>query len=141
MAMVRRRRKNRRRGLATVEMAMVLWLLLVLTLGMLRYGWLFLKTQQITNAARNGARIAILPGVTVVDDVEPAILNLMTAAGMGASGYSVTITPPDLGSAGIGSTVTVLITVPRAAIDIMDLALLPAPESLGAKVTMAKEGP
>lgn len=136
-----RRLKKHWRGIATVEMALVLPLLLLLTLGAIKYGWLFLKAQQITNAARNGARIAILPDVTAAEDVQPAILALMTAGGMDASGYSVTITPVDLSSVGAGETVTVRITVPCASIDIMNITLLPGPENLVAEVTMAKEGP
>jgi Flp pilus assembly protein TadG len=134
--------KRNGRGLATVEMAIVLLLLVMVTMGAIRYGWLFLKVQQITNAARQGARLAILPNVTPTN-VTDAIGLLMDAAGMpeASSGYSVAITNGDLSSIGDPNqiTVTVRITVPRANIDIMDLALLPAPTNLGAEVTMAKE--
>ena len=44
-----------------VEAAIVFPILLMLTLGAIEYGWLFLNAQQVTNAARQGARIAILP--------------------------------------------------------------------------------
>jgi Flp pilus assembly protein TadG len=141
--MVRILRRNRR-GTAIVEMAIVLLLLIMVTMGAIRYGWLFLKMQQITNAARQGARLAILPGVTTTN-VTDAIDQLMAAAGIGT--HSVTITP---GSVWVGDsttghsqpTVTVAISVNRADLpDIMDLALLPAPANLGAEVTMAKEEP
>jgi len=134
--MVRKLKKNRR-GAATVEMAIVLPLLLMLTMGAIKYGWLFLKAQQITNAARQGARIAILPDVTE-DDVLTAISNLMTAAGMGSAYLPPTITPGV--GVGPGEAVTVRITVPAANVDIMAIGLLPAPATLGAEVTMAKEG-
>ena len=54
------RLKARQSGLATIEMAMVLPLLMLLTLGVIEYGWMFLKSQQITNAARQGARAGAL---------------------------------------------------------------------------------
>ena len=139
--MVRTKKQTRYRGLAAVEVALVFPLLLLLTLGGIRYGWLFLKAQQITNAARHGARIAILPGVTVNDDVLPAIQSLMAAAGINSGDYSVTISPADFPSAAAGDTVTIQVTVPCANIDIMDVPLLPSFENLGASVTMAKEGP
>jgi Flp pilus assembly protein TadG len=143
--MVRTRKQTRYRGLAAVEVAFVFPLLLLLTLGGIRYGWLFLKAQQITNAARHGARIAILPGVTVNDDVLPAIQSLMESAGINSGDYSVTISPADFPSAAAGDTVTIQVTVPCANIDIMHVPLFtnlePANWNLGASVTMAKEGP
>ena len=143
--MVRTKKQTRYRGLAAVEVALVFPLLLLLTLGGIRYGWLFLKAQQITNAARHGARIAILPGVTVNDDVLPAIQSLMESAGINSGDYSVTISPADFPSAAAGDTVTIQVTVPCANIDIMHVPLFtnlePANWNLGASVTMAKEGP
>ena len=143
--MVRTKKQTRYRGLAAVEVALVFPLLLLLTLGGIRYGWLFLKAQQITNAARHGARIAILPGVTVNDDVLPAIQSLMESAGINSGDYSVTISPADFPSAAVGDTVTIQVTVPCANIDIMQVPLFtnlePANWNLGASVTMAKEGP
>jgi Flp pilus assembly protein TadG len=137
--MVRRLQKNRR-GLATVEMAIVLLLLVMVTMGAIQYGMLFLRTQQITNAARQGARIAILPTSTVTD-VENAIESLMAAAGMprATSGYVPVITPGDLGGEP-GDAITVRITVPAANVALMNTPLLPVPANLGAEVTMAKEG-
>jgi len=135
--------KEKRRGAALVEMAIVMLLLLMLTMGAIKYGWLFLKAQQITNATRQGARLASLPNVDLTD-VEASIETMMDAAGMAkaTSNYSVAITSGDLSASGLPeqATVTVLITVPRANIDIVDIALLPAPANLGAQVTMPKEG-
>ncbi len=137
--MVRRLKKNRS-GLATVEMAIVLTLLVMLTMGAIQYGLLFLRTQQITNAARQGARIAILPTSTA-GDVQAAIESLMAAAGMAqvSSGYSVAITPGDLGG-DPGDAISVRIVVPAVNVALMNTPLLPVPANLGAEVTMAKEG-
>ncbi|OQY05716.1 MAG: hypothetical protein B6I25_05260, partial [Planctomycetales bacterium 4572_13] len=53
------RRKNKsHRGTAIVETALVLPLLLLLTFGGIKYGWLFIKWQQITNVTRHVARYA-----------------------------------------------------------------------------------
>lgn len=133
-----RRLKDNRRGAATVEMAIVVLLLLLLTMGAIQYGLLFLRTQQITNAARQGARIAILTHPTADADALAAISNLMTAAGMGASGYTVQITYGDLWEVD-DKAVTVLITVEAARVALMNTPLLPVPANLGARVTMAKE--
>ena len=138
--MVRTKKQTRYRGLATVEAALVFPLLLLLTFGAIKYGWLFLKAQQITNAARHGARIAILPGKTT-DEVELMIIKLLGDVGITISADNVGFEPDDISSASAGDTVTVQVTVPCANIDILDVPLLPSFENLGASVTMAKEGP
>ena len=59
MAIVRKRKANRRRGAAAVEAALVMPIMLLVTLGAIKYGWLFLRAQQVTTAARYGARVAV----------------------------------------------------------------------------------
>ena len=137
--MVRIRKKNRR-GAAAVEMAIVLPLLLLLTLGGIKYGYLFLKAQQITNAARHGARMAILPGKTT-DEVKAIIINMLGNANITVTADDIDFNPGDISSVGSGETITVRIIVPSAEVDIMIVPLFPNVENLGATVTMAKEGP
>jgi len=145
MVNVRKRKGNRSRGAAAVEAALVLPILLLVTFGAIKYGWLFLRAQQITNAARYGARVAIRADASSTD-VTTAIANLMTAAGMGDSLYNVTITLEGgivwdgSQEVGVGAPVTVKLTVPSANIDIMDVPLFPDVGDIGASVTMAKEG-
>jgi hypothetical protein len=74
--------------------------------------------------------------VGVLDEISA----LMTAGGMGASGYSVLMIPADITSLEVGDALTVRITVLSERIDFIDTALLPTPTNLGAEVTMAKEG-
>lgn len=133
--MVNRRANTRCKGLAIVEAALVFPVLLLLTFGVIHYGWLFLKAQQITNAARHGARVAIRPDATVTQ-VTNEIAILMADAGI--SGYDPTITGI---SSGTGGLVTVSLSVDIANVALMNTPLLPNPSTLGASVTMAKEGP
>jgi Flp pilus assembly protein TadG len=135
-------RKRHCRGAATVEVAIVFPLLLMITLGAIHYGWLFLKAQQLTNAARMGARTAIRPDATV-SVVNSQVNALMTAAGI--SGYTTTclsegtvITDIALD---VNTPVTVRITVPAANVNIIPMPFVgPETWNLGAEVTMAKEG-
>jgi Flp pilus assembly protein TadG len=138
--MVRRKKRTCCRGLATVEAALVFPLLILLTLGVIEYGWLFLKVQQLTNAARNGARIGIRPDATSQDVID-VIDTLMASAGMDSSGYTITISPSDVSAQMVGEAVNVEITVPCLNIVIIGAPLLPTPTNLQASVTMAKEGP
>ena len=69
----------------------------------------------MTNAARVGARQAILTGSTDTT-VQTTIANYLTAAGI--SGYSYSISP-DLGSSpapGSGTAITVAVSVPWSSV-------------------------
>jgi Flp pilus assembly protein TadG len=125
-----------RAGTTTVEAAIVLPIVLLVTFGALKYGWLFLKSQQITNAARQAARLAIRPGdrsALVLADITQQMDQSNIA------GYTVTLTPGD-GNPLVGDEVTVQITVPAANVDLLPLPFIPSPDSLGATITMSKEG-
>ena len=132
--------KRRYRGTAIVEAAIVFPLLLLLTMGAIEYGWLFLKAQQVTNASRQAARYAIRPDATT-DAVLTSIDNMMLVAGMEASGYSVNLTPADITLLPTGEYVEVEITVPTASLVLIDAGFLPVPANLSAAVVMTKEGP
>jgi Flp pilus assembly protein TadG len=123
-----------------VEAALVLTILITLTFGLIEYGWIFYKVQQINNAARHGARIGALYKMTN-NDAEAAVNDLMTDANI--SGYSVTFSPVDISSMDSGETLTVTVSVPcskAAKTLLVDVPLIPVPETLEASVSMAKEG-
>jgi Flp pilus assembly protein TadG len=127
-AMKRRKRNSNRRGAAMVEMALVLTLLMMLTLGAIEYGWLFLTMQRLTNAARQGARVASPLGATDTEG-ETAMNTLL--AGVPTATADVTTT---------GANVTATVTVTTSAVRLVNWDVLPAPATLTASVTMAKEG-
>lgn len=135
---LRAAQSRRRRALALVEMALIMPLLILLTLGVLEYSWMFLKAQGITNAARAGARA----GARIDADetsVENATHAAMTAAELSGSGYVLTLSPADLSTLDPGDPLTVTVTVTYANID-LGLPLIPTPTSLTATMTMAREG-
>jgi len=137
--MVKIQKKIHYKGTILVEAAIVFPLLLLLTLGAIEYGWIFLKSQQITNAARQAARVAIRPDATT-QDVLDTIDRLMTAADMAGKYDPPEITPGV--SVGPCISITVKITVPCANIALINAPdFLPIPEKLRAAVTMSKEGP
>ena len=119
-----------------MEMAITLLLLLLLTFALMEYGWLFLKIHQVSDAARQGARLAILPDSTNAD-VENRVQSAMTAAGLGASGYTITLTP----ATNVGDPVSVDIDVLYSKIALTQVPLVPVPVHIHASVCMAKEGP
>ena len=132
--------RKSRRGTAMLEMALVLPLLLLLTFALIEYGWLFLRAQEITNGARQGARTAARADATNAD-VQASITAAMEAAGI--TGYVVTFSPEDVQDENLnsGDPVTVTITVAYTNIRLMGLPWIPVPQDLRASVSMAKEGP
>jgi hypothetical protein len=129
----------RHRGIAALEVALTLAVLLMLTFGAIEYGWYFLKVQKTTNAARQGARIAAMPDAT---PAEVASLISALMADIGGSRYTVTITPSNIEEMPPGDMLTVSIVVPyKDNLELIGFPLIPVPENIHASVCMAKEGP
>ena len=131
--------RSRRRGTAMVEAAVVFPLLVLLTLALIEYGWLFLNMQDTTNATRHGVRMAVTPDATS-GEVIAAVQDIMARTRMGDTGYTISINPSDVSSVETGDTVRVDITVPYESLNLTGMPL-PLPEDLHASVSMAKEGP
>ena len=83
MAAVARRRRlsPEAGGQALIEMALILPLLLLVIGGIMDFGFLFLRYEVVTNAAREGARVAVLPGYQTAD-VQARVANYLTAGGL-----------------------------------------------------------
>lgn len=131
---------NKSRGAAIVEMAIILPLLLLLTLGLIEYGWMVMKQSEISDITRYAARQAALPNATngtVVANVATA----MNSDHLGASGYTVSTNPGNVATVAAGLPVSVTITVPYTNIGLLNTPFIPVPTNLSASVTMAKEGP
>jgi Flp pilus assembly protein TadG len=111
-----------------VEAAVVFQLLLLVTMGALQYGWAFVNLQRITNATRQGARVAAASGATDAEG-KNAIDTLL--AGMAGVTSSVTTS---------GDLTTASVKVPKASVQLIPWNLLPLPAELKAEVKMAKEG-
>ena len=68
------------RGTALIEMAFTLPLLLLISIGIIEFGRAFQTWQVLTNAAREGARVAVLPGIS--DSMVTARVNEYIQAGV-----------------------------------------------------------
>lgn len=120
---------------------MVLPIVLLLTFGLIEYAWIFLKSQQVASAARNGARAASLPDAQQGEVVE-SVRQYLEDRGLDGEGVAaIVLTPANLSDASSGEHVEVSVTVDYQKVSITGLRLIPRPESLGSSTTMAKEGP
>lgn len=137
MRMLRRSRsRDSRRGVAAVEFALTAPLLFLVVFGLIEVGRALMVQQLLSNAARDGARSAIL-GSATVETVDADVTGYLTLSGI--NGATVTVTPSPLISAQGGDPVTVAVSVPFSAV-----SWLPVPAYLGgivltSSVTMRRE--
>jgi Flp pilus assembly protein TadG len=98
MAAFLKRLRNRWRnekGAEFVEFALAFPLLLLVLMGIFDFGLMFQQYEVLTNAAREGARVATLPGYTNTD-VTTRVQQYVDASFL-AMGGSVTIDTPTTG--------------------------------------------
>jgi Flp pilus assembly protein TadG len=69
------------RGAELIEMAIVLPILLMVFAAIIDFGFLFQRYEVVTNAAREGARLATLPNYTVVD-VQARVADYLASSGL-----------------------------------------------------------
>ena len=73
--------KNNERGAALIETAITIPIILLIAVGIFEFGRAYQTWQVLTNAAREGARVAILTEKTDAD-VQSTVKNYMTNGGL-----------------------------------------------------------
>lgn len=96
------------RGASTVEFALVLPALMLIIFGIIEFGRVFMVHQMLNSAAREGARIASMPGADN-SAVLAAIAEELASAGLTADGYE--FSPSDVSTASRNDPVTVRIRI------------------------------
>jgi Flp pilus assembly protein TadG len=86
-----RPRKSCDRGQSLVEMAIVLPVLLLLVIGMVEFARAWMFQQVITNIAREGARLAVIP-TSDQAMVQAKVDQLLTAASINPASATVNLT-------------------------------------------------
>jgi Flp pilus assembly protein TadG len=129
------RRHRRRKGAQIIEFAIILPLFLMLVFGIFEYGRAMMVIEILTNAAREGARTAVVSGSTQAQ-VYTTIDNYLT--GSHITGYTRTVSP-DPGGAARGSTVTVNVSVPYSSVAWSPIHYITAGKVLHATASMRKE--
>jgi Flp pilus assembly protein TadG len=104
-------KKNRpdRRGTSAVEFACVAPIFFMLVLGIIEFARMMSVQEILIDAAREGGRAAVVAGSTDTD-VQTAIANHVSAAGI--SGYTWSVSPALSTTPGTGTAITVNVSVP-----------------------------
>jgi Flp pilus assembly protein TadG len=137
-----------------IEMAMTLPLMLLVSVGIFEFGRAFMCWQVLTNAAREGARVAVLPDAEV-DNVEARVLAYMAAGHLPGypdfAGTTVDVDPDATISIGTGTASASVVTVeypfafivlnPIARLVVDDAEVGSAPITMTASAAMRNESP
>lgn len=129
-------KRVRRRAAAAVEFAVVAPVFFLVVLGIIEFGRMVMVQQVITNAAREGARIAVLDSATSAR-VTMRINSYLSAAGI--SGASVTVTPNPPTTAGFDQPVSVRIDIPFTAVSALSAPFMAKAHTLSAESIMRRE--
>jgi Flp pilus assembly protein TadG len=135
------RRARNERGAALLEMALTLPLLLLVCVGILEFGRAYQTWQVLTNAAREGARVAVLPGTTQ-SDVTTRVRQYMSAGQLpNAATATVAIDGAQTVSIGAGtaSASQVTVTYPFDFIVLDPIARLATGRGTGTSLNMVAQ--
>jgi Flp pilus assembly protein TadG len=131
--------RRNQRGSALIEMALTLPLMLLVSAGIFEFGRAYQTWQIITNAAREGARLAVLPGTTD-SDVRTRVQTYMTD-GMLTAAATATVNVDRTATVAVGagteSASRITVNYPFTFVVMQPIARLVAPASnVGAPLTM-----
>jgi Flp pilus assembly protein TadG len=133
------KRLRNERGAALLETAITLPLVLLVTIGAVEFGRAYQTYQVITNAAREGARIAVLPGVNDAA-VDNRVVDYMSAGQLSAAEEAtVTVTRNNPLAIGTGAATAsrVVVSYPFTFMVLQPVAqLVVSGSTVGAPLTM-----
>jgi Flp pilus assembly protein TadG len=104
--------RTRKRGASTLEMALVLPLLIMLSFGVVDYGYYIYLKNTFQGAAEAGARAAVPYAATNsnVTGTTGIVTTMMTAAGFPSANYTVTLSPANVSGLSVGTAITVTVS-------------------------------
>jgi Flp pilus assembly protein TadG len=136
-----RHKPHRSKGTSAVEMAIVAPLMVTLIMGGFESARLGMVTQLLTTAAREGCRVAVMPGSTA-DAVQNRITTVLS--GSGVSVGTVTPTCPSSytwNTAPQGTAITVRLSVPYSSVSWLGTPYFLNGATVTAATTMSSENP
>ena len=125
-----------RRAASAVEFAIVAPIFFLVVLGIIEFGRVSMVQQIITNAAREGARVAVLDGSTHTS-VANKVNDYLTAGSV--SGATVSMIPDPPSNAGFDEPVSVTVSIGFDNVSWLPTPFFMKDKSLSATVVMRRE--
>jgi Flp pilus assembly protein TadG len=144
--------KPRRSGIATLEMAVMLILLVNICFGTVEFGYYFYMRNTCENAAREGCRASISAGATyaeITSAVDSSLTNAFANSNAGQTPSNFTIVVQDNGStvtslanAVTGDTITVTVSGTWSVVGagFRPMSLISGTRTISGMAVMRKEG-
>ena len=134
------RTKKTERGTAILETALTLPLLLLISVGIFEFGRAYQTWQVLTNAAREGARVAILPNTPLGAPEARTLAYMQSGQLSNAAAATITVNstvPISLGAAGTATGSRVTVNYPFQFVVLQPVARLIVPgATMGAPIVM-----
>jgi len=134
--------RNKRLGAAAVEFCFIAPILVTLILAMIEFGRVMMVMEVLTNAAREGCRVGVLPG-SATSDVTTDVNNYLNNSNISASNATTTVYVnggvADPSTAVAGDQVKVTVSVPFNNVSWLPVPLFMGGKTLTASVVMRKE--
>jgi len=129
-------RRRRERGAALLEAAVTIPLILMISVGIFEFGRAYQTQQVLTNAAREGARLAVINGSTDTD-VVTRVRNYMTAGSLPNAGTATVTINRTVALTGNDTASRITINYPFQFMVLNPVVRLVTPASTtGAPITM-----
>lgn len=112
----RRTRRTSRRGVAIVEFAVVAPVFFLIIMGIIEVGRAVTVQQLLTNASREGARVAGNESTTAIATVQDAVDNYLSGAGV--NGATTTVSPAAITDVATGESISVTVSIPYAQVSL-----------------------
>ncbi len=132
-------RRPRRSGASAVEFALIAPFLVTLILGMIEFGRVMMVEQILVNAAREGARAAVLPGSSA-SNARTVVTNYLSSSSITLSNPTSQVSvSPDPSTSTPGTAITVTITVPFNNLSWLPFSVFMGGKSLSGSAVMRLE--
>lgn len=134
---------KKRRGAAMVEAAIILPVFILLVFGLIEASRLAMVATILTDAAREGCRVAVIDGNTN-SDVTTRINQILTSSNINSSYVTMTQTPSDcttVSSSSNPNTIQVNLSVPYKNVSWLGTPYLFQNATVTASATMSSERP
>jgi len=134
--------RNKRRGAAAVEFALVVPLFVIFILGMMEFGRAMMVMEVMTNAAREGCRTGVLPGSSstdVTNTVNTYADNSAVSHTYVTTGVYVNGSSGDPSTAAQGDQIKVTVSLPFDRVTWLPVPIFLGGKTLSSSVVMRKE--
>jgi len=128
----------RRVGASTLEFALVAPVIFLVVLALFQFASLMMSQNVLTNAAREGGRVASLPGTTSANTVILAVQDYLQRGGVNPSSVTVNVTPASLSDVDSGDELRISVSAPISGLAWI-WALAPPGGNLSAEATYTRE--